>query len=122
MSVSDMFASSMGRLDDHQRLRLYVEGIRDRADKAVPWAPDTVGIPPQAGENALLRINDVAFYANARDEVTALADFCLSLLDLHHPRDCGGVSSAEAPAALRCHSCMLRWPCPSVRELARLLA
>ncbi|WP_067967309.1 hypothetical protein [Nocardiopsis trehalosi] len=121
MSVSDMFASPTGQLDDHERLRLFIEGVRERAAKAVPWSPDTVGIPPQAGENALLRINDIAFYANARTEVAAFADVCLTLLDLHRPRDGGGLSSGEAPAARRCRCCMLRWPCPSVREMARLL-
>ncbi|CAM4375276.1 hypothetical protein GCM10009799_40110 [Nocardiopsis rhodophaea] len=121
MSISDMSASAEGQLDDHERLRLYIEGVRERAVKAVPWGPDTVGIPRQASESALLRINDVAFYANARQEVTRFAELCLSLLQLHHPRDGGGLSSGAAPPTQRCNCCMLRWPCPTLRDMVRLL-
>ncbi|GAB3449641.1 hypothetical protein GCM10027570_24270 [Streptomonospora sediminis] len=121
MSISDIFASAAGRLDDHERLRLHVEDVRERAAAAVPWGPDTVGIPPHAGENALLRINDVAFYANARQEVMSFADFCLALLDSHRPREAGVLSSGSAQGPQRCHCCMLLWPCPTVRDMARLL-
>jgi len=121
MSISDIFASATGQLDDHERLRLNVEGIRERAAKAVPWGPDTVGIPPQAEDNALMRINDIAFYANARQEIIGFADLCLAMLDSHRPRDAGAVGSGDASAAHRCRCCMLRWPCPTVREMARLL-
>ncbi|GAA1760962.1 MULTISPECIES: hypothetical protein [Streptomonospora] len=121
MSLSDIFASTTGQLDDHERLRIYVEGIRERAAKAVPWGPDTVGLPAQAGENALMRINDIAFYANAREEIISFADFCLALLDSHRPRDAGALSSGRVTPAQRCRCCMLRWPCPTVREMARLV-
>ncbi|MUL42109.1 hypothetical protein FZ103_13130 [Streptomonospora sp. PA3] len=121
MSISDIFTSAAGQLDDRERLRIYIEGIRERAAKAVPWGPDTVGLPPQAAENALLRINDIAFYANARQEIMAFADFCLALLETHGPRDAGALSSGGAPPAQRCRCCMLRWPCPTLREMARLL-
>ncbi|MBB6172922.1 hypothetical protein HNR23_002982 [Nocardiopsis mwathae] len=121
MSISDMFASAAGQLDDHERLRLYVEGVRERAAKAVPWGPDTVGIPRQVGDSPLLRINDVAFYANAREEVAGFAELCLGLLTLHQPRDGGGLTSGNTAPAQRCKCCMLRWPCPTLREMARLL-
>ncbi|GAA3764968.1 hypothetical protein HDA32_001245 [Spinactinospora alkalitolerans] len=117
----DVSVSAPGRLDDHERLRLYIEGVRERAAKAVSWGPETVGIPAQPAENALLRINDVAFYANARSEIIAFADTCLNLLSLHRPRDGGGVSSGPAPMTQRCRCCMLRWPCPTVTEMAGLL-
>ncbi|MDA8371737.1 MAG: hypothetical protein M0026_17985 [Nocardiopsaceae bacterium] len=117
MSISDMFASPAGQLDDHERLRLHVEGVRERAAKAVPWGPDTVGIPPQEAENALLRINDVAFYANARDEVIAFADLCLHLLDMHRPHNSDGPADSRVA---KCRCCMLSWPCPTIREMARL--
>ncbi|MFC7329521.1 hypothetical protein [Marinactinospora rubrisoli] len=120
MSI-DMFASAAGQLDDHERLRLYIEGVRERAAQAVPWGPDTVGIPAQPTENTILRINDAAFYANARTEIAAFADLCLSLLSLHRPRDGGGLSSGPTTAAQRCNCCMLRWPCPTIREMSQLL-
>ncbi|GAA4916344.1 hypothetical protein [Streptomonospora salina] len=121
MSISDIFASTAGRLDDHERLRIHVEGIRERAAKAVPWAPDTVGVPTQADGNGLMRVNDIAFYANAREEIASFADLCLALLETHRPRDAGALGSAGAPGARRCRCCMLRWPCPTVREMGRLL-
>ncbi|MFD0803835.1 hypothetical protein ACFQZU_21295, partial [Streptomonospora algeriensis] len=119
MSISDIFASTAGQLDEHERLRIYVEGIRERAAKAVPWNPDTVGIPAQSGDNALMRINDIAFYANARQEIVSFSDRCLALLDSHRPRDAGALGSGSTPPARRCRCCMLRWPCPTVRELGR---
>ncbi|WP_017623355.1 hypothetical protein [Nocardiopsis chromatogenes] len=121
MSISDLFASAEDQLDVHERLRLYIEGVRERADRAVPWGPDTVGVPRQSCDSGLLRINDVAFYANARHEISAFAGLCLNLLSLHRPRDGGGISSAPAPAVQRCRCCMLRWPCPTIREMAELL-
>ncbi|QBI55591.1 hypothetical protein [Streptomonospora litoralis] len=121
MSISDIFTSAAGGLDEHERLRSHVEGIRERAAKAVPWGPDTVGIPPQAGENALMRVNDIAFYANARQEIVSFADLCLALLDSHRPRDAGAIGSGDSAPAQRCRCCMLRWPCPTVREMARRL-
>ncbi|KIH98297.1 hypothetical protein LP52_14165 [Streptomonospora alba] len=121
MSLSDIFASTAGQLDDHERLRIYVEGIRERAAKAVPWGPDTVGVPAQSDGNALMRINDIAFYANARQEIASFADLCLALLETHRPRDAGALSSDSTPPVRRCRCCMLRWPCPTVREMGRLL-
>ncbi|TDQ52149.1 hypothetical protein EV190_108131 [Actinorugispora endophytica] len=118
---ADMFASTPGQLDEHERLRMYVEGVLERADRAVPWGPETVGVPASAGGSALMRLNDVAFYANARQEVSAFAALCLNLLALHRPRDAGGVSSGPACALRRCNCCMLRWPCPTVQEMTGLL-
>ncbi|RNL80655.1 hypothetical protein [Halostreptopolyspora alba] len=122
MTTSSSYASSTGQCDEHERLTLHAEGIRERATKAMPWGPETVGLPPQVVENALLRINDVAFYANARQESIAFAELCLSLLELHHPRDGGGVTSGDAPPIQRCNCCMLRWPCPTIREMSRTLS
>lgn len=102
---------------DHDRLRLHFEGVRERARQAVAWSPDAVGIPDRDRENGLLRVNDVAFYAGAREEVSAFADLCLGLLHLHHPR--GGSGQQEGPGR-RCSSCAARWPCPTMRELSRL--
>lgn len=117
----DMSASEPGQLHGHERLRLFVEGVRERAAKAVPWEPDTVGIPAQPTDDALLRINDVAFYANARNEVAVFADLCLNLITLHRPRDGGGISSSDTPGVHRCNCCMLRWPCPTISEISALL-
>ncbi|WDZ89701.1 hypothetical protein PV789_22680 [Nocardiopsis sp. HUAS JQ3] len=90
-----------------------VLGIRERSARAVPWEPDTVGIPSSGRSSALSRINDVAFYANAREEVSALAGICVDLLHLHAPDDEDGD---------RCRGCRLAWPCPTFGELCRLLS
>jgi hypothetical protein len=90
-----------------------VQGIQERSARAVPWEPDTVGLPDPVSDSALARINDVAFYANARDEVSALAGVCADLLRLHSPDPSGH----ENP----CGGCRLPWPCPTFDELSRLL-
>ncbi|MDS1270552.1 hypothetical protein RIF23_09610 [Lipingzhangella sp. LS1_29] len=115
-------ASAPNRSDEYERLCLYVEGMTDRAARAVPWDPETVGIPTEeAREDSLLRVNDLAFYANARNEVSVLAELCRGLLSLHRPRDGGGISSDPSGLVRRCGCCMLRWPCPTIREMSRLL-
>ena len=105
-------ATRRGRSSEHTRLLQCVQGILDRSDRATPWEPDTVGLPDTPSDSALARINDVAFYANARDEVAALAGVCVDLLRLHTP---------EEGRAHRCQGCRLEWPCPSFAEISRLL-
>ena len=108
-------ASRRGHLSEHARLLQCVQGIQERSVRAVPWEPETVGIPDAASDSALARINDVAFYANARDEVSALAGVCVDLLRLHSPDDGDGPDE-------RCRGCLLAWPCPTFGELSRLLS
>ncbi|MEU1901013.1 hypothetical protein [Nocardiopsis dassonvillei] len=108
-------ASGRGHPSEHARVLQCVLGIRERSARAVPWEPDTVGIPASGRSSALARINDVAFYANAREEVSALAGICVDLLHLHAPDD--GDEDGD-----RCRGCRLAWPCPTFAELCRLLA
>jgi len=108
-------APRRGNHSEHARLLQCVQGIQERSVRAVPWEPDTVGIPDAGSDSALARINDVAFYANARDEVTALAGVCADLLRLHRPEE------GESPEGHRCQGCRLPWPCPTFGELSRLL-
>ncbi|MEV2277507.1 hypothetical protein AB0I72_18170 [Nocardiopsis sp. NPDC049922] len=116
MSSSTTPAPRGGFTSPHARLLRCVQGIRERSARAVPWEPDTVGLP-RAGDSdsALARINDVAFYANARDEVAALAGVCVDLLFLHRPDEDGD------PEGRRCLGCELPWPCLTFGELTRLL-
>ncbi|MBR8745014.1 hypothetical protein [Nocardiopsis sp. MG754419] len=106
-------ASRRGRPSEHARLLQCVQGILDRSDRAVPWEPDTVGLPEAHSDSALARINDVAFYANARNEVSTLARVCVDLLLLHSPEEHDGS---------RCVSCRLTWPCATFGEISRLLS
>ncbi|MFE3459713.1 hypothetical protein ACFXKD_19400 [Nocardiopsis aegyptia] len=108
--------SLRGRHSEHARLLRCVQGIQERSARAVPWEPDTVGLPEPASDSALARINDVAFYANAREEVSALAGVCADLLRLHSPD-----TEEDGGAEQVCHGCRQPWPCPTFDELARLL-
>ncbi|WP_026122646.1 hypothetical protein [Nocardiopsis halotolerans] len=108
--------SGRDHLSEHARLLRCVLGIRERSARAVPWEPDTVGVPTAGSSSALARINDVAFYANARDEVSALAGVCVDLLHLHAPAD------GDDHGGPHCRGCRLAWPCPTFTELCRLLA
>jgi hypothetical protein len=96
---------------EHARLLRCVQEILERSDRAVPWEPDTVGLPNARSDSALARINDVAFYANARNEVFALANLCVDLLRLHSPDEEDG---------RLCEGCRLAWPCPTFGEISRL--
>ncbi|WP_150238874.1 hypothetical protein [Nocardiopsis quinghaiensis] len=107
-------ASGRGHLSEHARLLQYVLCVRERSARAAPWEPGTVGVPATGPSSALVRINDVAFYANAREEVSALAGACVDLLHLHAP-DTG------EPGACHCRGCLLAWPCPTFARLRRLL-
>ncbi|NYH51563.1 MULTISPECIES: hypothetical protein [Nocardiopsis] len=108
-------ASGRGHLSEHARLLQYVLCVRERSTRAVPWEPHTVGVPAPRSSSALARINDVAFYANAREEVSALAGVCVDLLYLHTP-----VTGEHGEC--HCGGCLLAWPCPTFARLCRLLA
>ncbi|WP_026118144.1 hypothetical protein [Nocardiopsis salina] len=104
-------ARSTAQLSEHTRLLRCVQGIQERCSRAAPWEPDTVGLPDPTSPSALSRINDVAFYAHARDEVSALAAVCAHLVRLHHP-----------DREEHCASCSGPWPCATFTEIARLLS
>lgn len=113
-------APERAHLSEHARLLRCVLGIQERSARATPWEPHTVGIPPNGPPGALSRINDVAFYANARNEVCTLAGVCVELLRLHAPEGGGGHGARRREH--RCRGCRLAWPCPTFGELCRLLA
>ncbi len=60
---------------------------------------------------------DIRFLASARDDVIAFCEMSLRLLDLHQPRDAGGITSDRSSPLQRCRACMWRWPCPTVRTI-----
>lgn len=114
-----------GGLDDPRRgrLRERLETIRTRSQKSTSWRSVThyfsalvnrEGVVPV---NARLSREDLRFLASARDEVIAFSELGLRLLDLHQPRDAGGISSDPASPIRRCRACMWRWPCPTIRAV-----
>lgn len=72
--------------------------------------------------SARLAAEDLDFLAEAREELLGFSELGLRLLDLHQPRDAGGISSDPAHPILRCRSCMWRWPCPTFRAMAEAFA
>ncbi|MEV4248092.1 hypothetical protein AB0J63_32350 [Streptosporangium canum] len=65
-----------------------------------------------------LATEDLDFLEGAREELLGFAALGVRLLDLHQPRDAGGITSDAAHPILRCRSCMWRWPCPTFRAMA----
>ncbi|MEV0419029.1 hypothetical protein [Streptosporangium canum] len=65
-----------------------------------------------------LATEDLDFLEGAREELLGFAALGVRLLDLHQPRDAGGITSDAAHPILRCRSCMWRWPCPTFRAMS----
>jgi hypothetical protein len=105
------------------RLRERLETIRTRSQKSSSWRSVTPyfsslvnreGVVPVT---ARLSREDLRFLASARDDVIALSELGLRLLDLHQPRDAGGISSDPDSPIRRCRACMWHWPCPTIRAV-----
>ena len=105
------------------RLRERLETIRARSAKASSWRSSTQGLTRLVNRDGFVSVKarlsreDIAFIAGARDEVLAFAELALRLLDLHRPQEAGGITSDPGRPIRRCHACMARWPCPTVRTM-----
>ncbi|GAA4054377.1 hypothetical protein [Nonomuraea soli] len=114
------------RAEDPQRVRLRerLESILLRTEKATSWHDEAAhlrGLVNHEGYvpiRARLAGEDLDFLASSRDELLVFAELGLRLLDLHQPRDAGGITSDTAHPILRCRSCMWRWPCPTFRAMS----
>ncbi|PZG12415.1 hypothetical protein [Nonomuraea aridisoli] len=114
------------RPEDPQRqgLRELLETILVHTEKATSWHDQAArlrGLVNRDGYvpiRARLQIEDLEFLAGARTELIRFAELGLRLLDLHQPRDAGGITSDAAHPILRCRSCMWRWPCPTFRAMS----
>ncbi|MGW0807118.1 hypothetical protein [Nonomuraea sp. NPDC002799] len=112
--------------EDPQRqgLREHLETILIRTDKATSWhdeAGHLRGLVNHEGYVPIrtrLAVDDLDFLAGARTDLLRFAELGLRLLDLHQPRDAGGITSDTAHPILRCRSCMWRWPCPTFRAIS----
>ncbi|MEV0582710.1 hypothetical protein [Nonomuraea sp. NPDC050310] len=107
-----------------QRLRERLEGIQIRAEKATSWHEDAAHLRELVNHEGYVPIrtrlasDDLDFLEGARDNLLTFAALGLRLLDLHQPRDAGGITSDTAHPILRCRSCMWRWPCPTFRAMS----
>ncbi len=112
--------------DDPQRHRLreILEDLLLRTEKARSWEEQATrlrGLVNHEGfvpVRARLAREDLDFLAGARDTLLMFVELGLRLLDLHQPRDAGGITSDAAHPILRCRSCMWRWPCPTFRAMS----
>ncbi|MGV9302480.1 MULTISPECIES: hypothetical protein [unclassified Nonomuraea] len=113
--------------DDHledprrRRLREHLEVLLIRAEKSASWREETsrlrglVNLDGFVPVRTRLASEDLDFLADARDDLITFTQLGLRLIDLHQPRDAGGITSDAAHPILRCRSCMWRWPCPTFR-------
>lgn len=104
-----------------------MEALRLRAADASSWLESSghyaqlinhSGVVPVT---ARLRPGDLAFLAEAREQMLRFADLTVRLIDLHQPLDAGGITSDPSSPILRCRSCMWRWPCPTFSILTEIL-
>jgi hypothetical protein len=116
---------SAERSGDTQRLwlRERLETIQTRAEKSSSWRCVTQYFSRLINREGYVPIKtklsreDLAFLTSARDDSIAFAELGLRLLDLHQPRDAGGISSDPDSPIRRCRACMWRWPCPTYRAI-----
>ncbi|MFB4299768.1 hypothetical protein [Actinomadura sp. NTSP31] len=107
----------------HTRLRERLETIRARSAKSTSWRTSTQYLARLVNRDGYVPVRtrlareDLAFLAGARDEVLALAEVGVRILDLHRPQEAGGITSDPDSPIRRCRACMWRWPCPTFRAL-----
>ncbi|MEZ0073711.1 hypothetical protein [Planotetraspora sp. GP83] len=107
-----------------RRLRERLEVIQVRTEKASSWRDAAAPLRPLINREGYVPISarlageDLDFLAAAREELLSFLELGIRLLDLHQPRDAGGITSDAANPILRCRSCMWRWPCPTFRAMA----
>ncbi|MEU0567641.1 hypothetical protein ABZ297_19950 [Nonomuraea sp. NPDC005983] len=107
-----------------QQLRERLEAILIRTGKAASWHDEAGRLRELVNHDGYVPVHtrlareDLDFLAGARDDLLTFAELGLRLLDLHQPRDAGGITSDSAHPILRCRSCMWRWPCPTFRAMS----
>ncbi|WP_049557999.1 hypothetical protein [Nonomuraea sp. SBT364] len=114
------------RLEDpqRQRLREHLEAILIRSEKATSWHDEAARLRGLVNHEGYVPVRtrlagvDLDFLAGAREDLLRFSELGLRLLDLHQPRDAGGITSDAAHPILRCRSCMWRWPCPTFRAIS----
>ncbi|WP_327088399.1 hypothetical protein OIE66_39780 [Nonomuraea sp. NBC_01738] len=106
-----------------QRLRERLEAILIRTEKAASWHDEAARLRGLVNHEGFVPVRtrlaeeDLDFLSDARDNLLTFAELGIRLLDLHQPRDAGGITSDPSHPILRCRSCMWRWPCPTFRAM-----
>ncbi len=109
------------------RIRADMEGLRSRAAGASSWLASSrhytrlinrEGVVPVS---ARMSPGDLAFLAEAREQILQFTELAGRLIDLHQPLDAGGITTDPSSPIRRCRSCMWRWPCPTFSILAEVV-
>ena len=102
-------------------------GLRSRAEAASSWLASSrhysrlinrQGVVPVS---ARMSPGDLAFLAEAREQILQFTELAGRLIDLHQPLDAGGITTDPSSPIRRCRSCMWRWPCPTFSILAEVV-
>jgi hypothetical protein len=107
----------------HRRVRERLETIRTRSEKSSSWRSMTQYVSRLVNREGFVPVKarlareDIVFLASARDDVIGLCEMALRIIDLHQPRDAGGITSDAGNPLCRCRACMGRWPCPTFRAI-----
>ena len=123
-----MMNSELPEDSQRRRLRERLENIQVRTEKASSWRDAAEPLRPLINREGYVPISarlageDLEFLSEAREELLVFAELGIRLLDLHQPRDAGGITSDAANPILRCRSCMWRWPCPTFRAMSEAFA
>jgi hypothetical protein len=105
------------------RLRERLEAIRARSEKSSSWDSSSRYLSRLINREGFVPISarlshaDITFLSGARSEVIAFTELALRLIELHQPRDAGGITSDPDNPIQRCRACMWRWPCPTFRTI-----
>ncbi|NUR89169.1 MAG: hypothetical protein HOY71_34225 [Nonomuraea sp.] len=105
-------------------LRERLAEIQIRTEKAASWHEEAARLRALVNHEGYVPIRtrlaeeDLDFLVTARDELLRFTELGLRLLDLHQPRDAGGITSDINHPIQRCRSCMWRWPCPTFRAMS----
>ncbi len=114
-----------GRADT---LRQYLEALRLRAQAAASWLKSSNHYMELLNREGFVPVTarftaeDLAFLADAREELLRFAELGLRLAELHQPQEVSAITSDPAGQFHRCGSCMWRWPCPTFRILDEVLS
>jgi hypothetical protein len=109
-------------------LQQYLESVRLRAQGAASWLESSSHYAQLINRDGVVPVTarftaeDLAFLARAREELLGFAQLGLRLADLHQPLEADTIATDPPEQIQRCRSCMWRWPCPTFRILAELLA
>jgi hypothetical protein len=111
-----------------EALPRYLEGLRLRAQGAASWLDSSSQYAQLLNRDGFVPVTarftaeDLAFLANAREELLRFTELGLRLAELHQPQEVSAITSDPAGQFRRCGSCMWRWPCPTFRILDEVLS